>query len=97
MTKENNQMPVYNFSSFSEEKARRAFGLKSQLQPEGFLDKWLNNAKEEEITEEEDKRLHQLQRKLNLFVRGWTEVSNLPNPTFPPHPYFSHLIFRVLM
>jgi len=73
MSKKKNQVPIYDFSSFTEEKARRAFNLKIELEPKGYLDDWLNNANNNEVTPEEKKQLERLQRKLNLFVRGWNE------------------------
>ena len=70
---EEKKLPVFTFASFSEEKARLMFGLKTQLEPEGYLDEWFRNAQKETITPSEEEQLTRLQRKLKLFVRGWNE------------------------
>lgn len=68
-----NKLPVYKFSSFTEEMVRDAFGIKQELNIEGFLTDWLERAKKMDVNEEEHKQLKKLNRKLKIFVRGWNE------------------------
>lgn len=66
-------LPKYQFSTFSEEMARKAFGLRPQLDIEGYLTEWLKRSEHQTITVDEQKLLNRLHRKLNLFVRSWNE------------------------
>ncbi len=65
--------PKYEFSTFSEEMARKAFRLRPQLKDEDYLTEWLKRSKTQVITEDEQKLINRLHRKLNLFVRSWNE------------------------
>lgn len=67
------KLPTYKFSSFSEEMARKAFGLKPHLSEDGFLTEWLGRAATQTINIEEQRQLDRFQRKLKLFVRSWNE------------------------
>lgn len=67
------KLPVYTFSSFTEEMVRDAFGVKQELNAEGFLTDWLEKAETVEINNEEHKSLARLNQKLKIFVRGWNE------------------------
>ncbi|MGB0932022.1 MAG: hypothetical protein ACPGVB_14655, partial [Chitinophagales bacterium] len=73
MSEKTNKLPVYTFSSFTESMATKAFNLKQQLNVDGYLSDWLERAKAILIEEYEEKRLVQLNRKLQLSVRGWNE------------------------
>ncbi len=68
-----NKLPIYTFSSFTESMAIKAFKLKQHFQPEGYLMDWLNQAKDTSIEDSEEKRLVQLNQKLQLLIRGWNE------------------------
>lgn len=65
--------PTYSFSSFTETKARKAFNLTLELSPEGFLEDWMKNTNEVNISNTAIQRLQQLQKKLNFCVRFWNE------------------------
>ncbi|MGB0930320.1 MAG: hypothetical protein ACPGVB_06070 [Chitinophagales bacterium] len=73
MKNSEDKYPIYTFSSFTEEKARRAFGLKVQMNPNDFLDEWLENAAKQTVEVGEGTQLQKLQNKLSIFVRGWNE------------------------
>ncbi|MFK7904477.1 MAG: hypothetical protein AB8B69_05095 [Chitinophagales bacterium] len=66
-------LPVYKFSSFTEDMAVKAFGLKQQLKDEGYLTEWLQRAENVQVSEQEEGILKKLNRKLNLLVRTWNE------------------------
>ncbi|MGB0931729.1 MAG: hypothetical protein ACPGVB_13180, partial [Chitinophagales bacterium] len=68
-----NKLPIYKFSSFTEDMVTDAFGLKQQLEVEGYLSDWLKQSETITIEEDEQKRLNSLNEKLKLFVRGWNE------------------------
>lgn len=68
-----NKLPVYKFSSFTEEMVRTAFDLKQVLEEKDYISDWLALAKTMTIHEDEQKRLSKLHHKLRLFIRGWNE------------------------
>lgn len=53
MTKDNNQPPIYTFSSFTEAMAVEAFGLEQELKAEGYLSEWMEKATHISIDEQE--------------------------------------------
>ena len=73
MKNQEQELPKYNFSSFTEQNVRDAFGLKSHAKAEGYLSDWLEHAKTETISDEEKKQLEKLHRKLSYYIRGWNE------------------------
>ena len=68
-----NKLPTYTFSSFTEAMAVKAFGLKQQLEVEGYLSDWIHKADLVTVEESEHQSLLQLNRKLKLLVRTWNE------------------------
>ncbi|MGB0931353.1 MAG: hypothetical protein ACPGVB_11285 [Chitinophagales bacterium] len=68
-----NKLPTYTFSSFTETMATDAFKLKQQLEAEGYLTDWLQEAEKITVDDQEQENLQRLNRKLLLFVRGWNE------------------------
>lgn len=67
------KLPVYSFSSFTEDMAALAFGLKQELNVEGYLNDWLEKAALVNLEEAELDNLKKLNTKLKLFIRGWNE------------------------
>lgn len=65
--------PIYEFPSFTEDMVRKAFGLQQTLKVEGFLSNWVECAKSISIDSAEEKQLERLNKKVNLYVRGWNE------------------------
>ncbi len=68
-----NKLPLYAFSSFTEAMAVKAFGLKQQLEVEGYLTDWIQKAAHITIDKNEHQSLVQLNKKLRLLVRTWNE------------------------
>lgn len=71
MSNNEQELSKYNFSSFTEQNVRNAFGLKSHSEIKGYLMNWLNRSDTEEITEEEHRQLQRLHRKLTFYIRNW--------------------------
>ncbi|MGB1241831.1 MAG: hypothetical protein ACPG49_04880 [Chitinophagales bacterium] len=63
---------TFQFSSFTEQKARRVFQLKRELSS-NLLDDWFGRVNQINISEEELKVINRLQVKLNIYVNGWNE------------------------
>ena len=68
-----NKLPVYTFSSFTEDMVVTAFGLEQELKAEGYLTNWLQQAEKESIEAKELEQLTYLNEKLKLYVRTWNE------------------------
>ncbi|MFK7907541.1 MAG: hypothetical protein AB8B69_20560 [Chitinophagales bacterium] len=68
-----NKLPVYTFSSFTETMATDAFDLKQELEAEGYIIHWLQQAEKESIESKEHEQLLYLNNKLKLYVRNWNE------------------------
>ncbi len=54
------KIPVYKFSSFTEDMAAAAFNLEQELEAEGYLTDWLQQANQENIKDDELKQLEYL-------------------------------------
>lgn len=63
---------TFQFSSFTEQKARRLFQLKIELSS-NLLDEWFGRANQMEISESELEVINRLQAKLKIYVNGWNE------------------------
>lgn len=64
---------TYKFSGFSEEDLILKLGLDIQENPTGFLDAWMKRASQIAITESEQERLLQLQKRYKFYLRSWNE------------------------
>ena len=62
----------FQFSSFTEQKAKHLFQLKQELEPR-LMEEWFEAAAQMIITEQEEQVIEKLQNKLKLYVRGWNE------------------------
>ena len=71
MVNQEQELQIYDFSIFTEQNARDAFGLKFHDRAEGYLSDWLERAKTEIVSDEERKRLEKLHRKLSYYIRSW--------------------------
>lgn len=67
----NKNMPIYKFSSFTEDMVVDAFGLTQELDANEYIANWIENSTKQPITPLEEGRLKDLSHKLKLYLRNW--------------------------
>ena len=66
-------LPVYIFSSFTEDMVRKAFGLSRELKIDGFLTEWIKRSESVVLNKLEQQQLKRLNKKAILYAKGWNE------------------------